>query len=227
MQTGCDANGTSPEPIRKARSPLSTFQARTCSRQERFAFTVAMRRSSEYDASRKVWFAVQPIERLMHGHPIRMLKRMDARVYICRVNRDRGQPVHVDDQTTLSGEADDLKAFRALLDADGPTDRAMVLFRRIVLDHYRAFGRRMPWRETTDPYRVLVSEVMLQQTQVDRVRPKYEAFLEAFPDVQALARASPADVLRVWQGLGYNRRALSLHAAAARIVAEFGGQRAR
>jgi A/G-specific adenine glycosylase len=130
----------------------------------------------------------------------------------------------VDDQTTLSGGAGDLKAFRALLEAEGPTDRAIALFRQDVLDHYRAFGRRMPWRETTDPYRILISEVMLQQTQVDRVRPKYAAFLEAFPDVEALARASPADVLRAWQGLGYNRRALALQAAAARIVAEFGGR---
>lgn len=222
VQTGCDANGTSPEPIRKERSPWATFQARTRSRQTRFACTVASRRSSEYDASRKVWFAVQSIERLMHGYPIRMLRRMDLRVYICRVNRDRAQPVYVDDQTTLSGGAGDLKAFRELLEAEGPTDRAIALFRRTVLDHYRAVGRRMPWRETTDPYRVLVSEVMLQQTQVDRVRPKYRAFLEAFPDVRALARASPADVLRAWQGLGYNRRALALQAAAARIVAEFG-----
>ncbi len=130
----------------------------------------------------------------------------------------------MDDQTTLSGGAGDLKAFRELLEAEGPTDRAVALFRRTVLDHYRAFGRRMPWRETTDPYRVLVSEVMLQQTQVDRVRPKYAAFLEAFPDVEALARASPADVLRAWQGLGYNRRALALQAAAARIVADYGGR---
>jgi A/G-specific adenine glycosylase len=153
-----------------------------------------------------------------------MVKGMDLCAYICRVNPDRGQPVPVDDQTTLSGESGDLKAFRELVEADGPTEGAMVLFRQIVLDHYRAFGRRMPWRETTDPYRVLVSEVMLQQTQVDRVRPKYGAFLEAFPDVEALARASPADVLRVWQGLGYNRRALALQAAAARIVTEFGGR---
>jgi A/G-specific adenine glycosylase len=153
-----------------------------------------------------------------------MLKRMDLRVYICRVNRDRIQPVCVNDQTTLSGEAGELKAFRELLDTEGPTDRAIALFRRIVLDHYRAFGRRMPWRETSDPYSVLVSEVMLQQTQVDRVRPKYEAFLEAFPDVESLTRATPADVLRAWQGLGYNRRALALQAAAARIAAEFGGQ---
>jgi len=149
---------------------------------------------------------------------------MGFRVYICRVNRDRAQPVYVDDQTTLSGEAGELKALRKLLETEGTTDRAIAVFRKIILDHYRAFGRRMPWRETTDPYRILVSEVMLQQTQVDRVRPKYEAFLAAFPDVASLARASPADVLRVWQGLGYNRRGMALQTAAARIVAEFGGQ---
>lgn len=128
------------------------------------------------------------------------------------------------EQITLSGVADDLRTFRALLAAEGATDQTIEIFSRIVLDHYRSFGRRMPWRETSDPYRILVSEVMLQQTQVDRVRPKYAAFLDAFPDVGALARASPADVLRVWQGLGYNRRALALHAAAKRIVEEFDGR---
>ena len=152
-----------------------------------------------------------------------MLKRIILSVNMCRLNRECGQSVCVDDQTTLSGGMGDLKVFRDLLDAEGPTDRAIALFRRIVLDHYHAFGRRMPWRETTDPYRVLVSEVMLQQTQVDRVQPKYEAFLATFPDIASLARASPADVLRAWQGLGYNRRALALHSAAARIVEEFGG----
>lgn len=158
------------------------------------------------------------------GLPLRVLRRIVPGAYICRVNPYRAQPVYVDDQTTLAGEADVLKAFRELLETEGPTDRTIALFRRIVLDHYRAFGRRMPWRETADPYRVLVSEVMLQQTQVDRVRPKYEAFLEAFPDVTSLARASSADVLRTWQGLGYNRRALAMQVAAARIVGEFGGQ---
>src|SRR5665647_3268130 len=133
---------------------------------------------------------------------------MDLRVFICRVNRERHKRVCVEDQTTLSGDTGDLQRFRALLAVEeGPTDGAIALFRQVVLDHYHAFGRRMPWRETADPYRILVSEVMLQQTQLDRVRPKYEAFLAAFPDVRALARTTPAEVLRVWQGLGYNRRA--------------------
>lgn len=81
----------------------------------------------------------------------------------------------------------------------------------------------MPWREDTRPYYVLVSELMLQQTQVARVIPKFEAFIERFPDEQALANASLADVLKLWQGLGYNRRAKFLHEAAKMIVYDFDG----
>jgi A/G-specific adenine glycosylase len=82
-------------------------------------------------------------------------------------------------------------------------------------------GRALPWRETRDPYAILVSEVMLQQTQVERVVPRYREWLARWPTLEALAGASPADVIRAWQGLGYNRRALNLHRAA-RIVAEQG-----
>lgn len=82
----------------------------------------------------------------------------------------------------------------------------------------------MPWRDDTRPYYVLVSEVMLQQTQVDRVIPKFESFIAAFPDETALAAASLGDVLRHWQGLGYNRRAKYLHDAAKKISVEFGGE---
>jgi len=80
-------------------------------------------------------------------------------------------------------------------------------------------GRRLPWRETRDPYAILVSEVMAQQTQVDRVVPRWHAWLERWPTSDALAAASPADVIREWQGLGYNRRALNLHRAAQQIAA--------
>lgn len=83
--------------------------------------------------------------------------------------------------------------------------------------------REMPWRADTRPYYVLVSELMLQQTQVPRVIPKFETFVVAFPDEQALARASLADVLRLWQGLGYNRRAKYLHDAATMIVGDYDG----
>jgi A/G-specific adenine glycosylase len=80
-------------------------------------------------------------------------------------------------------------------------------------------GRDLPWRHTRDPYAILVSEVMLQQTQVDRVVPRYERFLARWHTPAALAQASPAEVIREWQGLGYNRRAVSLHRAAAHVAA--------
>ena len=86
----------------------------------------------------------------------------------------------------------------------------------------RELYRDMPWRQDTRPYYVLVSELMLQQTQVDRVIPKFEAFIAKFPDEKVLATASLADVLKEWQGLGYNRRAKFLHEAAKKIV-ELGG----
>lgn len=91
----------------------------------------------------------------------------------------------------------------------------------LLLTWYREEGRDLPWRATRDPYAVWVSEVMLQQTQVERVVPRWTAWLERWPTVESLAAASPAEVIVEWQGLGYNRRAVSLHAAA-RIVAERG-----
>ena len=81
-------------------------------------------------------------------------------------------------------------------------------------------GRDLPWRRTRDPYAILVSEVMLQQTQVERVVPRYLAWLERWPTAEALASAPLADVIREWQGLGYNRRAVNLHRAAQRIAAD-------
>ena len=89
-----------------------------------------------------------------------------------------------------------------------------------LLRWYAAEGRDLPWRRTRDPYRILVSEVMLQQTQVARVVPRYEAWVERWPDAGALAAADPGDVLREWVGLGYNRRALRLREACAVVVAE-------
>ncbi len=90
-----------------------------------------------------------------------------------------------------------------------------------LLAWYDENGRELPWRKTRDPYAILVSEVMLQQTQVDRVIPRWRAWLERWPTVEALAAASPAEVILAWQGLGYNRRAVSLHRAAC-LVAEEG-----
>ena len=83
-----------------------------------------------------------------------------------------------------------------------------------LLAWYDEHGRDLPWRRTRDPYAILVSEIMLQQTQVSRVVPRYTAWLERWPTAAALAAAAPAEVIRAWQGLGYNRRALHLHRAA-------------
>jgi A/G-specific adenine glycosylase len=88
-----------------------------------------------------------------------------------------------------------------------------------LLAWYGLRRRPLPWRDTRDPYAILVSEVMAQQTQVDRVVPRWQRWLERWPTVEELAAASPADVIREWQGLGYNRRALALHRAAQRIAA--------
>ena len=87
-----------------------------------------------------------------------------------------------------------------------------------LLEWYAHNRRPLPWRTTRDPYALLVSEVMLQQTQAARVIPYYEAFLERFPNAEALANAPPRDVLAAWSGLGYNRRALALQAAARRVA---------
>ena len=91
-------------------------------------------------------------------------------------------------------------------------------FQRIILEWGRDNRRDMPWRNTHDPYKILVSEVMLQQTQVSRVLPKYEEFLREFPTLEALAAASQRSLLRIWQGLGYWNRALRLRDAARVIV---------
>jgi A/G-specific adenine glycosylase len=88
----------------------------------------------------------------------------------------------------------------------------------LLLAWYRTSARDLPWRRTRDPYAILVSEVMLQQTQVERVVPRYLAWLERWPRVESLATATPAEVIRKWQGLGYNRRAVNLHRAAQTVA---------
>ncbi len=100
----------------------------------------------------------------------------------------------------------------------------MTRMQRLLLKWYASYGREhLPWRRTRDPYRVLVSEFMLQQTQVDRVMPKYQAFIDRFPDVGSLARAATSDVLRLWEGLGYNSRAVRLKQLAQAVLERFGG----
>jgi A/G-specific adenine glycosylase len=89
---------------------------------------------------------------------------------------------------------------------------------QLLLEWYAAEGRDLPWRRTRDPYAILVSEVMLQQTQVERVMPRYLRWLERWPTAESLAAAPRSKVIREWQGLGYNRRAVNLHRAAERIA---------
>ena len=97
-------------------------------------------------------------------------------------------------------------------------------FRIRIYRHFRAQGRAMPWRRTTNPYRILVSEIMLQQTQVSRVLLKYPLFIQEFPTFAALARAPLSHVLTLWQGLGYNRRAQKLHETAKEVVSSYRGR---
>src|SRR6266850_4724238 len=101
---------------------------------------------------------------------------------------------------------------------------ALATFRKQLLGWFRQFQRDLPWRQTSDPYRIWLSEIMLQQTRVAAAIPYYERFSQRFPDVHALAAAPPEEVLRLWSGLGYYSRARNLQKAAQRIVAKHGGQ---
>jgi A/G-specific adenine glycosylase len=105
-----------------------------------------------------------------------------------------------------------------------PASPARRVFRRKLLAWYDRNGRALPWRETTDPYHILISEVMLQQTQVDRVLPKYHEWLAKFPSLEALAHASEHEVATAWYPLGYNIRPKRLQAIAREAVASYGGQ---
>ena len=105
-----------------------------------------------------------------------------------------------------------------------PVPAARQRFRRRLLAWYRANGRDLPWRRTDDPYHILVSEVMLQQTQVDRVLPKYHEWLAKYPSLEALASAPEQDVTEAWRPLGYNIRPRRLHAIARESMARYGGE---
>jgi A/G-specific adenine glycosylase len=105
-----------------------------------------------------------------------------------------------------------------------PEPAARRRFRQRLLTWYRRHGRDLPWRKTSDPYHILVSEIMLQQTQVDRVLPKYHEWLAKYPSFEALAGASETDVTRTWYPLGYNIRPRRLHTIARESVAKYGGQ---
>src|SRR5438874_3062390 len=105
-----------------------------------------------------------------------------------------------------------------------PAPELVVRVHSSLLRWYAAEQRELPWRSTPDAYAILVSEIMLQQTQVDRVLPKYQQFLTAFPTLADLAAASTADVIAVWVPLGYNRRAVSLQSIARQVIAEYAGR---
>lgn len=137
----------------------------------------------------------------------------------CVSNRETSGPVRAQDSDFGRRVADP---------REGAADRRvspteLAVFKQAVRQHYGLHGRDLPWRSSRDPYHILLSEMMLQQTQVARVLPKYEMFLRAFPSLVSLAAAPFAEVLAVWSGLGYNRRALSLHRAAGEIVSHHAG----
>src|SRR5262245_3161335 len=105
-----------------------------------------------------------------------------------------------------------------------PAPTVVLRFQRELLRWYRSHGRDLPWRRTREPYRILVSEIMLQQTQVDRVIPKYRQFLRRYPTLRRLAGADVNEVRRLWYPLGYNVRPIRLHAIARESVARYGGR---
>jgi A/G-specific adenine glycosylase len=100
------------------------------------------------------------------------------------------------------------------------TDR----FRKTIYQYYADHRREMPWRVSRDPYHIVVSEIMLQQTQVGRVLSKYEQFISTFPDFDSVSKAPLQEILKVWQGLGYNRRAIALQKICQLVVTEYGGE---
>jgi A/G-specific adenine glycosylase len=116
------------------------------------------------------------------------------------------------------------KELIARIRADPADPDCIQRFRDLVLSYYAGFGRDLPWRHTTDPYAILVSEIMLQQTQVERVQDRYPEFIGTFPTFESLANAPLQEILSVWQGLGYNRRALALQKTARIVVDEYDGE---
>ncbi len=107
---------------------------------------------------------------------------------------------------------------------DSITEEKQAFFRETLLTWYAEYGRDLPWRKTDNPYHILVSEIMLQQTQVDRVIPKYHEFLKKYPDILSLAEAQTEDVTEAWKPLGYNIRPVRLQMIAREVQAEYGGQ---
>ena len=122
------------------------------------------------------------------------------------------------------GKEESIKKFENIIREKGLTKSKIRRFQNIIYQHYKKHGRTFPWRETYNPYHILVSEIMLQQTQVERVTEKYEQFITAFPDFLTLAKAPLRKILKIWQGLGYNRRALALKKIAQTVVTKYSGK---
>ncbi len=126
--------------------------------------------------------------------------------------------------TTRSRRQRDLvSGFKASKGSKELTPDAVRAFQKLIYHYYQEHGRTFPWRTTHNPYHILVSEIMLQQTQTERVIRKYELFINCFPDFSSLARAPLREILRVWHGLGYNRRAIALKRIAETVMSEFHG----
>ncbi len=106
---------------------------------------------------------------------------------------------------------------------EGLTQKVVNTFRNIILSYFKQYGRDFPFRKEINPYNVVVSEMMLQQTQTNRVAEKFQQFIQEFPDFQSLVNAPLNEVLKIWQGLGYNRRAVALKKIAEKVVNEFDG----
>ena len=113
--------------------------------------------------------------------------------------------------------------FEDLIEKKGLTSDTVRVFQKLILRFYREHGRTFPWRTTHNPYHILVSEIMLQQTQTERVAEKYEQFINSFPDFSSLAKAPLREILKAWQGLGYNRRAIALKKIAHTVMSKFHG----
>ncbi len=119
---------------------------------------------------------------------------------------------------------EDISEFRRQYQKEGLNAKTIVLFQNTILNNYKKNRRDLPWRKNKNPYRVLVSEIMLQQTQVPRVIEKYNAWLKKFPGFESLAKAPVSEVIKEWQGLGYNRRGLFLKKAAETVVSQYEGK---
>ena len=117
-----------------------------------------------------------------------------------------------------------IKEFYPALIEQGLISPTILLFQKIIQENYSKQGRILPWRQTDNPYYILVSEIMLQQTPVPRVLKKYDEFITAFPDFTALATAPLHSVLTKWQGLGYNRRAIALKQIAQEVLSDYDGE---